>query len=141
MDGLVFCWLQGLPTEPKKSIKEVNLNLYNMATPVVTQTPGVGKINWIDVLNGLIVAAVTGGLTVLENALTSSPIVINWKAVGVAALAGGVAYLVKNLGTKSRTVITGLPEGATAHVTIPVKGASAPTMTVEAPPVAQKPAD
>lgn len=66
-------------------------------------------INYRDVLKGLLVSGVTGALTVAEQALTTTPVVFSWKAIGLAALAAGVAYLLKNLFTPSQTVIKAGP--------------------------------
>lgn len=66
-------------------------------------------INYRDVLKGLLVSGVTGALTVAEQALTTTPVVFSWKAIGLAALAAGVAYLLKNLFTPSQTVIKNDP--------------------------------
>lgn len=66
-------------------------------------------INYRDVLKGLLVSGVTGALTVAEQALTTTPVVFSWKSIGLAALAAGVAYLLKNLFTPSQTVIKSDP--------------------------------
>ena len=62
-------------------------------------------IDWRDGAKGLIVSAVTGALTVAEQALTTTPVVISWKTIGLAALAAGVAYLLKNFFTTSSVTI------------------------------------
>jgi hypothetical protein len=63
------------------------------------------SLNYRDVLKGLLVSGVTGALTVAEQALTTTPVVVSWKAIGLAALAAGVAYLLKNLFTPSQTIV------------------------------------
>jgi hypothetical protein len=65
-----------------------------------------GTLNWRDLFKGLLVSGVTGALTVAEQALTTTPVVISWKAIALAGLAALIAYLLKNLFTPSQTVIT-----------------------------------
>jgi len=50
---------------------------------------------------GLVVAVVAVPLQIVYESVTSVPMVLsfNWKAMGGAALAGGVGYIVKNLMT------------------------------------------
>ncbi len=63
-------------------------------------------LNWRDAGKGILVSAVTGALTVAEQALTTTPVVISWKAIALAGLAALIAYLLKNFLTPSATVIT-----------------------------------
>jgi hypothetical protein len=52
---------------------------------------------------GLIVAVFTAPLTIIYQSVTTTPItlVFDWKAIVGAALAGGIAYILKNLATGS----------------------------------------
>jgi len=64
--------------------------------------PGpIGTLKISDWWRGLIVALVTAPLTIIYQSLMATPVtlVFDWKAITGAALAGGVAYLLKNLGT------------------------------------------
>lgn len=70
-----------------------------------TTTSKQYAINWRDAGKGVIVSAVTGALTVAEQALTTTPVVISWRAIGLAGIAALVAYLLKNFFTPSQTVI------------------------------------
>lgn len=60
-----------------------------------------------DYLRGLIIAALTAGLVVLQAAIDTGS--INWKQVCMAALAGGVGYLIKNGLLEPTKVITSVP--------------------------------
>jgi len=50
---------------------------------------------------GLIIAVLTTPLTIIYQSLMQTPVtlVFDWKAILGAALAGGIAYILKNLGT------------------------------------------
>ncbi len=63
------------------------------------------SINWRDAGKGILVSALTGALTAAEQALTTTPVVISWKTIGIAGLAALGAYLLKNFFTPSQTVI------------------------------------
>ena len=61
----------------------------------------LGSLCKSDFGKGLIVAVVSAPLTILYQSLTATPVtlVFDWRAILGAALAGGVGYLLKNLGT------------------------------------------
>ena len=50
---------------------------------------------------GLVVAVLTAPLTIIYQSVTATPMVLvfDWKAILGAALAGGIGYVLKNLGT------------------------------------------
>ena len=52
---------------------------------------------------GFIIAVFTAPLTIIYQSVTATPItlVFDWKAIIGAALAGGIAYILKNLATGS----------------------------------------
>ena len=54
-----------------------------------------------DWIRGLIVAVITTPLTIIYQSLTVTPItfIFDWKTILATALAGGAAYILKNLGT------------------------------------------
>lgn len=60
-----------------------------------------------DYLRGLIIAALTAALVVFQGAVDTGS--INWKQVGMAALAGGLGYLIKNGLFEPTKVITEVP--------------------------------
>ena len=56
-------------------------------------------LNWNDALKGLIMAVATPALFLIQQTIANGQFVFNWKQVGMAAVAGGVAYLFKNFFT------------------------------------------
>ncbi len=61
----------------------------------------LGTIKVSDWWRGLIVAVATTPLTIIYQSITAIPIsfVFDWKAILGAALAGGLGYILKNIGT------------------------------------------
>ena len=61
-------------------------------------------IKMSDWQRGLIVAVITTPLTIIYQSLMATPVtlVFDWKAIIGAALAGGIAYILKNLATGSQ---------------------------------------
>jgi len=57
------------------------------------------SLNWGDVLKGLIMAVGTPALLIIQQAIANGQFVFNWRQIGMAAIAGGVAYLLKNFFT------------------------------------------
>jgi hypothetical protein len=68
-----------------------------------TQTSEFLTLDWKDVLKGLVVAAISAGLTALESSISTGS--LDWKTIGGVSLAAGIAYLTKNVFTPSQTVI------------------------------------
>ncbi len=58
-----------------------------------------------DVLRGLLVAAITGGIDVIQSSFANGQFTFQWKSVGSYALYGGIAYIVKNWLTPSKTIV------------------------------------
>lgn len=56
-------------------------------------------INWSDVGKGLIMAVLTPCVLIIQQSIEAGNLTFNWKQIGVAAVAGGLAYLVKNFFT------------------------------------------
>jgi hypothetical protein len=54
-------------------------------------------LNLADILKGLIMAILTPSLVIVQQSLSAGTLTFNWQAIGMAAVAGGVAYLLKNL--------------------------------------------
>lgn len=77
--------------------------------PTTIKTSKQGTLNWRDIFKGILIAFSTAALTVAEQALTTTPVVISWKAICLAGVAGGIAYLLKNLFTPSQTIIQSTP--------------------------------
>jgi hypothetical protein len=62
------------------------------------------SLNWRDALRGLVVAILTPIIVIAQQSLESGVLTINWKTLVTAGIAGGLAYLVKNLLTKPDTI-------------------------------------
>lgn len=60
-----------------------------------------------DYFRGLIIATLTAALVVFQAAVDTGS--INWKQVGMAALAGGLGYLIKNGLLEPTKIITQIP--------------------------------
>lgn len=58
------------------------------------------SLNWQDVLKGLVMAVLTPAIVIIQQSIESGSFTFDWKSIGVASLAGGFAYLVKNFFTK-----------------------------------------
>src|ERR1700677_244014 len=68
---------------------------------------------WADGLKGLVTAVLTAVLTVIYQALTTTPVVINWGQVGIVGATAGVGYLIKNF--FSNTVTLAAPPATNAQ--------------------------
>lgn len=55
------------------------------------------SLNWLDFGKGLIMAILTPATVIVIESLKLGTLTFNWEHIGSAALAGGVAYLTKNL--------------------------------------------
>lgn len=53
------------------------------------------SINWRNFLQGLLMAVLTPVFVIIQQSLESGDLVFNWKSIGVAAIAGGLAYISK----------------------------------------------
>lgn len=51
---------------------------------------------------GLVVAILTSPITIALDSLNTGALAFNWKKIAAAALAGGLAYILKNLITGSQ---------------------------------------
>lgn len=61
------------------------------------------RLNIRDFLRGLAMAVLTPAVLIIQQSLDAGVLVFNWKSIGMAAIAGGAAYLVKNLLTAPDT--------------------------------------
>jgi hypothetical protein len=62
-------------------------------------------INLNDIVKGLLVASLAGGLGVIYDSVNAGSLSFEWETVKKAALLAGVGYLLKNLGTPSKQVL------------------------------------
>lgn len=54
------------------------------------------SLNWVDLGKGLVVAAGTSVLYFIQSSLDSGSMHFHWKGIGMSAISGAVAYLIKN---------------------------------------------
>lgn len=66
-----------------------------METKVIVSKQG--SLQWRDILRGLVMAVLTPSLWIIQQSLDKGEFVFNWKQIAMAAVAGGLAYLVKNI--------------------------------------------
>ncbi len=57
------------------------------------------SLDWNDFGKGLLMAVLTPVVYVIQQSLELGELTFNWKGIGIAALSGGVAYIIKNLFT------------------------------------------
>ena len=73
-----------------------------------TQTITTSKrfsLNLQDIGKGLILAIGTPVLVIIQQSISAGALVFDWKLIGMAAVGGGVSYLLKNFFTPAQTVI------------------------------------
>lgn len=63
------------------------------------------SINLRDLLQGLIMAVLTPVLVIVQQTLDAGHLVFNWKAIGMAAVAGGLAYIARKLPQSGKILI------------------------------------
>lgn len=63
-------------------------------------------LQWRDVIRGVVIAALTSALVVIQQSIDAGNIEFNWKSIGTAAIGGGVAYILKNWLLEPPKVIT-----------------------------------
>ena len=54
------------------------------------------SLNGKDILKGILMAVLTPAVLIIQQSLEASNLTFNWKQIGMAAIAGGLAYLMKN---------------------------------------------
>jgi len=96
------------------------------------KTSPLFRLDLRDAAKGLIVAVGGAVITLIENSISAGTFQLDWKKIGMAALAAGLAYLVKNFFTPSQ-VVTPAPSPAPTPTPTP---ALAPTPEPAPDPVA-----
>lgn len=94
-----------------------------MADQTTVTTSKQFTLNLNDFWKGLLVAVLTTPITLLMASLNAGKLDFDWKAIGIAALTGLVAYLVKNFLTPSQTIVKPAPDPGTT-ITVPPPGDS-----------------
>lgn len=67
---------------------------------LVKEVPA-GKLDWLDIGKGVVMAILVPALLIVQQSLDKGELTFNWKAIAMAAVAGGVSYLIKNFATSS----------------------------------------
>lgn len=62
------------------------------------------SLNTQDVLKALLIAILTPCLVIIQASVDAGTLTFDWKHIAMAAIGGGVAYLLKNLFTPASTV-------------------------------------
>lgn len=58
------------------------------------------SLNWLDIAKGLVMAILTPSVVIVQQSIEAGVFTFDWKVIGMAAIGGGFAYLVKNFFTK-----------------------------------------
>ena len=67
---------------------------------LVKEVPA-GKLDWLDIGKGVVMAILVPALLIVQQSLDKGELTFNWKAIAMAAVAGGISYLIKNFATSS----------------------------------------
>lgn len=82
-----------------------------MATVITSKK---GSLQWRDVIRGVLMAAMTSALVIVQQSVESGTLNLNWHSIGMAAVGGGVAYILKNWLIEPAKVITTVDSNAKA---------------------------
>ena len=87
---------------------------------ITTETSKQFTVNWLDLGKSILIAAITTVLLMLYPIINASrlPTVEEWKNMGLAALASGLSYVIKNFFTPSQTIVKIQPPTDTIKPTI-----------------------
>jgi len=62
------------------------------------------SLKWRDILRGLIMAVLTPVIVIIQQSLEAGHLQFNWQQIGMAAVGGGLAYVVKNFFEPSKQI-------------------------------------
>lgn len=65
------------------------------------KTSNLYSIDYRDILKAFLMAVLTPVLFIVEQTINSGQLTFNWKQIGMAAVGGGMAYIIKNFFTAS----------------------------------------
>lgn len=88
-------------------------------------TTSTSKQFWLnskDFLRGLLMAVLTAPLTAIYTTIQAGSFTLDWKAIGLMASGGFLAYIIKNFFTPSAVKITPPPDATQVTVNIPEPG-------------------
>ena len=75
-----------------------------------------GSLKLRDFLKGLVMAVIVPALLAIQQSLAAGELTINWKSLGITAVASFIGYLVKNLFTNDVPVAEKIIQEAQAKV-------------------------
>lgn len=75
-------------------------------TDTSTTTSKQFSLNFKDIAKAALVAVLTPVLVLVQQSIEAGSLTFDWKHLSMAAIGGGVAYLMKNFFTPSQTVTT-----------------------------------
>lgn len=75
------------------------------------KTSSMFRLNWQDVTKALLIACLTPVLVVLQSSVDAGQLTFDWKHMGMAAIGGGVAYLIKNFLTPAKSLNDNISNG------------------------------
>ena len=78
-------------------------------TPQVSTTSNQYRLNWQDIIKCLIMSVLPHVLVIIQNSISLGVLTFDWKNILMAAVGGGIAYLLKNFFTPAQTVVEGTP--------------------------------
>lgn len=58
------------------------------------------SLNWQDFGKGMLMAVLTPVLVIIQQSIEQGSWIFDWKIIGLSAIGGGLAYLIKNFFTK-----------------------------------------
>ena len=73
-----------------------------------------GSLKLRDFLKGLVMAVIVPALLAIQQSLSAGVLTINWKALGIAAIASFIGYLIKNVLTNDVPVAQEIVQEAQA---------------------------
>ena len=66
-------------------------------------------VNAKDILKGLLVAVITPVFTIIMGSLNAGSLTFDWKAIGITAMAAGLAYIIKNFFAPPEIIVDAPP--------------------------------
>lgn len=80
-----------------------------MATQQTTTTSKRFTLNWDDLWKGLKVAVILPVLVIIQQSIEKGEFSFDWKLIGLTAIGGLIAYLIKNFFAPSEIVVKNAP--------------------------------
>lgn len=85
-----------------RSVREYILTLVYLKTNKNNMKSSLLTLDSKDFIKGFLVSVITAIVTVVYNTIQTGTLAFDWKAIAIAALSAGLAYITKNLLTNSQ---------------------------------------